>query len=132
MESSRLSVRAHAALALANHEPGRAVRGAAAIVSEASLVGAWPEAAVGELAWGHALLATGDAASALRHLGRAMTLAARCHLDELRGEAAIKLAFAQMQQGRTGRSLRTLDAILPQLHGVMRGRALSQRAVNLQ
>jgi tetratricopeptide (TPR) repeat protein len=131
MESAPLADRAQAALALANRDPGRAGPTVAALVADAGAARSWADVAVGEIAWGHALLSTGDAASALQHLRRAVACAKRVGRPDLHGEAAIKLAFAQVQQGQVRRSLKTLDEILPDLDGLLLGRALAQRATNL-
>src|SRR4051794_41173054 len=131
MKSSSLAERAHAALALANHEPGRASASAAAVVSEALAVRDLDAAATGELAWGHALLATGDAASATEHLRRCRDLARRTGRADLVGETAIKLANAAVLLGRTREALRTLGRAMPTLTGELHARAMSQRASNL-
>src|SRR4051812_16709583 len=108
-------------------------RAAARLASSVLSSGVSVEAAsTAERALGLAAIEFGDAAAAVSHLRRAVSLAVDGGLARREGEARMSLSWALTQQGTIGEALVEADRALPALEGDARARMQMQRALILQ
>ncbi|WP_061300279.1 CHAT domain-containing protein [Herbidospora cretacea] len=119
---------ARAALMLAEADPGRAVEVAASVAATARDHHDLVALSRAERALGIAAVHLDDLATAARHLRAAIRTAGRAGSFELAAEARIRMAFVTSMRGRPRQALADLEALLPRLHGELRGRAEAQRA----
>ncbi|MGH3941675.1 MAG: CHAT domain-containing protein [Pseudonocardiaceae bacterium] len=85
--------------------------------------------AVAERALGLAWTYVGDLDEAIPHLRSSVALGRRARVAVLVAEARMSLAFVLCRRGQFGRALREAEASLVDVDGVVRARALVQRAV---
>ncbi|MGH3914854.1 MAG: CHAT domain-containing protein, partial [Pseudonocardiaceae bacterium] len=85
--------------------------------------------AVAERALGLAWTYVGDLDEAIPHLRGSIMLGRRARSTVLVAEARMSLAFVLCRRGQLGRALREAEAALVDVDGVVRARALVQRAV---
>lgn len=113
---------------LAEADPGRAVIVAASVAATARDHNDLAALSRAERALGIAAVHLDDLATAARHLRAAIRTAGRAGSPELAAEAKIRMAFVTSMRGRPRQALADLEALLPSLHGELRGRAEAQRA----
>ncbi len=113
---------------LAEADPSRAVIVAASVASAARDRNDLVALSRAERALGIAAVHLDDLATAARHLRAAIRTADRAGSPELAAEAHIRMAFVTSMRGRPRQALSDLEALLPGLHGELRGRAEAQRA----
>lgn len=112
---------------LAEADPRRAVPAATSLLGAARRAGDLGTASVAARALGLAALHLQDPDAAIRHLRVAAALGARAGSAELAAEARMRLAFALNVRGRPRQAVREIDAVLGDVDGPQRARALAQR-----
>jgi tetratricopeptide (TPR) repeat protein len=119
--------RASDLLRLAEADPRRSVQLATAMLRAARRDGDLATASVASRALGLAALHLQDPDAAIRHLRSAADLGTRAGSRPLAADARMRLAFALNVRGRPRQAVREIDAVLDDIDGPGRARALAQR-----
>jgi tetratricopeptide (TPR) repeat protein len=130
--TATLAEQAREALRLATADPGQSAKLAATVAEQARSARDIAAAAIAVRALGLAALQINDAATAMRHLRKAVALGRRARSAALVAEARMTLAYALNGSGRSRQALQEIDAALADLVGVERARAEAQHGAILQ